>query len=117
MEATATSKEPRYHSLFIAETVGSVLCVSRRTLRRWVVKGHFPQPRYVGPYGSPRWHPDDVVEYLRESGGRKRRNPNKVAALNLAPPQVLARRLSKLQEELPEVSSCRNRLWPTGRES
>jgi hypothetical protein len=43
-------------------------------MRRWVRAGHFPRPLYLGPYGAPRWHPDDVVEYLRSSERRERRS-------------------------------------------
>jgi predicted DNA-binding transcriptional regulator AlpA len=77
MEAAPDSKVSAiraHHSLLTAAILSSVLCISRRTVRRWVRSGHFPNPAYLGPYGAPRWHPDDVIAYLRSSEVRERRS-------------------------------------------
>ena len=63
------------HGLLTAATLSQVLCISRRTLRRWVRQGTFPPPRYIGANGNiPRWHPDEVIAHLTETDGRNRRN-------------------------------------------
>jgi hypothetical protein len=44
----------------------NLLDISPRTLRRWVGAGAFPPPVRVGPRARTlRWHPLDVVAYLR----------------------------------------------------
>ena len=59
-----------YHSLLTSEILSAVLGISQRTLRRWVRHGHFLPPMHIGPYGAPRWHPQDVITYLRASDGQ-----------------------------------------------
>jgi len=47
-----------------------VLSISRRTLRSWISKNLFPQPLRVGPDGRLlRWHPADLVDYLKRTRG------------------------------------------------
>jgi predicted DNA-binding transcriptional regulator AlpA len=77
MEATHDSRVPAirdHKSLLTARTLSSLLCISQRTIRRWLRAGHFPKPMWVGPYGSPRWHPDDVIEYLQSTERREMRS-------------------------------------------
>lgn len=42
--------------------VAHQLNVHPKTVRRMILRGEFPEPRYVG--GSPRWFADDVSYYL-----------------------------------------------------
>ena len=47
-----------------------ILSISRRTLRYWVQKQVFPEPLRIGPDGRTlRWHPADVVDYLKATRG------------------------------------------------
>jgi predicted DNA-binding transcriptional regulator AlpA len=47
-----------------------ILSISRRTLRYWVKKNVLPEPLRLGPDGrNLRWHPADVVEYLKMTSG------------------------------------------------
>jgi predicted DNA-binding transcriptional regulator AlpA len=63
-----------HNSLLTARALSSILCISQRTVRRWVREGHFPRPTYLGPYGAPRWHPHDVIAYVQSSARRPRRS-------------------------------------------
>ncbi len=47
-----------------------ILSISRRTLRYWVKKDILPQPLRIGPDGRTlRWHPADLVDYLKRTRG------------------------------------------------
>jgi predicted DNA-binding transcriptional regulator AlpA len=56
--------------LLTPQAICKVLSISRRTLRSWVSKNQFPQPLRVGPDGRLlRWHPADLVDYLKRTRG------------------------------------------------
>jgi predicted DNA-binding transcriptional regulator AlpA len=56
--------------LLTPEAICKVLSISRRTLRYWINKNQFPQPLRVGPDGRLlRWHPADLVDYLKRTRG------------------------------------------------
>ena len=56
--------------LLTPEMICSVLSISRRTLRNWVHKKIFPEPLRIGPDGRLlRWHPADLVDYLKRTRG------------------------------------------------
>jgi hypothetical protein len=57
--------------LLTPDVIYRVLSISRRTLRYWISKDLFPEPLRIGPKGRlQRWHPDDLLEYLKRTRGR-----------------------------------------------
>jgi predicted DNA-binding transcriptional regulator AlpA len=56
--------------LLTPQMVCKILSISRRTLRYWVKKHVVPEPLRIGPDGrNLRWHPTDIVEYLKTTRG------------------------------------------------
>ena len=56
--------------LLTPEMICKALSISRRTLRSWVNQQVFPEPLRIGPDGRIlRWHPAEVLDYLRTTCG------------------------------------------------
>jgi predicted DNA-binding transcriptional regulator AlpA len=56
--------------LLTPQMICRVLSISRRTLRYWISKNLFPEPLRIGPTGRLlRWHPADLVDYLKQTRG------------------------------------------------
>jgi predicted DNA-binding transcriptional regulator AlpA len=63
--------QPSSNMLLTPEMICKALSISRRTLRSWVKQQVFPEPLRIGPDGRIlRWHPDDVLDYLRSTRGQ-----------------------------------------------
>jgi hypothetical protein len=45
--------------------------VVTRTVDRWRIDGHFPEPDLILPNGAPRWSDELVVAHERAAVGRK----------------------------------------------
>jgi predicted DNA-binding transcriptional regulator AlpA len=57
--------------LLTPRMICKILSISRRTLRYWVNEDLLPQPLRPGPDGRTlRWHPADVVDYLKRTRGQ-----------------------------------------------
>ena len=79
--------------LLTADDLCQLLSVSPRTVRYWVRKGLLPAPWRLGPDGRTlRWHPTEVMEFLRQThlryraarpaatDGNERQNPTAIGA-------------------------------------
>jgi hypothetical protein len=72
MEAQQLSKSAkrptRYHS---KSDLADRYRVVTRTVDRWRIDGHFPEPDLILPNGAPRWSDELVVAHERAAVGRK----------------------------------------------